>query len=314
MKRIFSVAPMMDYTDRHFRFLARLLSPNAWLYTEMIHANAIIHGDTTRFLAHHPSEYPLAIPLGGCEPKKLAAAAKIAEEHGFNEINLNIGCPSDRVQKGRFGACLMREPELVAECVATIKSQVKLPVTVKTRLGVDNDDSLAFLVNFLEIVTSAGCQTFILHARKAWLKGLNPKQNRSIPPLNYQRVYDIKKRFPELEIIINGGIETIEAVNNHLQQIDGVMLGRKAYHQPFLLRTIESVCFATPPISLSQVFEKIYIYMQTEITKGTPMQHISRHISGLFLGQANASHWRRNLAIDPLKTLHFAINSPKTFV
>ncbi|MGA9422444.1 MAG: tRNA dihydrouridine(20/20a) synthase DusA, partial [Rhodanobacteraceae bacterium] len=235
----FCVAPMMDWTDRHCRFFHRLLSPHVRLYTEMVTAPAVIHGDRERLLGFDPAEHPLALQLGGSVPAELVEATRIGAELGFDEINLNVGCPSDRVQSGRFGACLMREPALVADCVAAMRAAVTIPVTVKCRLGVDEQDEDSGLAAFIEHVHAAGCDVFVVHARKAWLDGLSPKENREVPPLNHERVYRLKREHPRLVVVINGGIATVDDVRAHLDHVDGVMLGRTAYHEPFRIAEIE---------------------------------------------------------------------------
>lgn len=295
--RLFSVAPMMDCTDRHFRYFMRLLSSRVLLYTEMITTGAILFGQRDRFLAFTAAEQPLAIQLGGADPEQLAKAAYIAEQYAYAEINLNIGCPSDRVKAGKFGACLMTEPLLVADCVAAIKSRVKIPVTVKTRVGVDERDSYEELCQFIAAVQDAGCETFIIHARKAWLNGLSPKENRTIPPLQYNSVYQLKRDFPELEIIINGGITTISEVQQHLPHVDGVMIGREAYSNPYFIAELEQALFPDycPP-SRDQALTKLLPYIDDEINKGTKMQHITRHILGLYQGLPGARSWRGRLS------------------
>lgn len=291
-----SVAPMMDWTDRHCRYFHRLLSPSALLYTEMVHAQAVIHGDRERLIGFNESEHPVALQLGGSEPDTLAEATKIAAEWGYDEINLNVGCPSDRVQSGMFGACLMREPALVAECFAAMQGAVSIPVTIKCRLGVDAQDEYADLQRFIETVAARGCGRFIVHARKAWLKGLSPKENREVPPLNYQRVYQLKRDFPELTIIINGGIQGVEEVHAHLQHTDGVMLGRVAYHEPYRLAEIEHALFGTPLPDRRAVIGQMRAYTEAHIAAGGKLQHISRHLLGLFQGLPGARAWKRHLS------------------
>lgn len=301
----FSVAPMMDCTDRHFRYLARLISRHALLYTEMVTANALIRGkDPMRFLARHADENPVALQLGGSAPQQLAQAALMGVRAGFNEINLNIGCPSDRVTTGRFGACLMAEPDLVAKCVSSIrdhlgKASITVPVTVKTRIGIDHHDSHAFLDDFVGRVAEAGCQTFIIHARKAWLRGLSPKENREIPPLNYHRVYQLKRDFPALKVIINGGIRTIEDALAHLAYVDGVMVGRAAYESPFtLLKEVDSQIFGAKKDdeNETEIAAKFLEYARREMIGGLRLHSITRHAMGLFLGRDGARLWRRSLA------------------
>lgn len=289
---------MLDWTDRDCRYLLRLISRHCLLYTEMVTTGALIHGDRQRFLAHEELEYPLALQLGGSDPKELAECAKMGEDAGYDEINLNVGCPSDRVQSGRFGACLMAEPEVVAEGVATMQQAVKIPVTVKTRLGIDEYDSYEFLTDFVSKVSEAGCDTFILHARNAWLKGLSPKENRDVPPLNYERVYQIKKDFPHLHIDINGGIHTLEAAKQHLQHVDGVMMGRAIYHNPFLLAQADEAIFGVDATALTrhQVIEAMLPYIEKRMQQGRPLKSITRHMLGVFQGQPGARRWRRHIS------------------
>ncbi|AFJ02837.1 tRNA dihydrouridine synthase A [Methylophaga frappieri] len=293
-----SVAPMLDWTDRDFRYLCRLLSKRAMLYTEMVTTGALLHGDVARFLAHDAQEYPLALQLGGSDPEDLATCAKLAESAGFQEINLNIGCPSDRVQNGQFGACLMASPELVADGIAAMKAAVRIPVTVKTRLGIDDQDSYAFLWQFVNAVNQAGADALILHARKAWLQGLSPKQNREIPSLDYDRVYQIKADFPELHLDINGGIQTLEQAACHLEKVDGVMIGRAVYNQPHLLAWVDQKLFGddTPVISETEVVESMIPYIERRLDEGRPLKSITRHMLGLFQGQPGARRWRRHLS------------------
>ena len=290
------VAPMMDWTDRHCRFFHRLLSPNARLYTEMVTAPAVLHGDRERLLGFDPSEHPVALQLGGSEPHELAAAARIGESQGYEEINLNVGCPSDRVQSGRFGACLMREPALVADCIAAMRAAVSVPVTVKCRLGVDEQDEYEDLERFVESVRATGCRVFVVHARKAWLEGLSPKENREIPPLNYARVYRLKREFPELTIVINGGIASVADVHEHLEHVDGVMLGRVAYHEPYRLAEIEREIFGTPLPDRDAVLERLKPYVAAHLARGDRLQHITRHILGLYQGLPGARAFRRLLS------------------
>jgi tRNA-dihydrouridine synthase A len=296
--RRFCVAPMMDWTDRHCRYFLRLISKRAYLYTEMITAGAILHGDTERFLAFHPAEHSLALQLGGSDPRELAAAARIAARYGYDEINLNVGCPSDRVQTGRFGACLMAEPKLVAECVAAMGAASALPVTVKTRIGIDQCDEYEFLFDFVSAVAAAGCRSFIIHARKAWLQGLSPKENREKPPLHYDAVYRLKQDFPHLEIIINGSVTDLEQAERHLHKIDGVMLGRAVYHNPYLLADVDRRLFGAsrPPLSRHEVIEQLLPYAERELARGARLHHITRHILGLFQGVPGARAWRRHLS------------------
>ena len=297
MNHRFCVAPMMDRTDRHCRYFHRLLTKRSFLYTEMLHSNAILNGDVNKLLEFRAEEHPLAIQLGGSDPSSLAEASVISEEFGFEEINLNIGCPSSKVQKGRFGAVLMREPELVSKCIYAMKKSVSIPVTVKCRIGVDDMDEDAYLDKFIKEVSFSGCETFIIHARKAWLSGLSPKDNREIPPLNYQRVYKLKETFPELNIIINGGIKTIKESIEHLNYVDGVMLGREAYDNPFILTEVDSEIFsdAMHPIRRTDILYKLLPYIQSEIDKGTKISHITKHLMGLFKGFDGAKNIRKYL-------------------
>lgn len=296
--RRLSVAPMMDWTDRDCRYMLRLISQHSLLYTEMVTTGALIHGDRVRFLAHDQREYPLALQLGGSEPEELALCAKMGEEAGYDEINLNVGCPSDRVQSGRFGACLMAEPALVAEGVAAMQAVVNIPVTVKTRLGIDEYDSYEFLTDFIDKVSAAGCEIFILHARNAWLKGLSPKENRDVPPLNYERVYQIKKDYPHLHVDINGGIHTLDEVSQHLEHVDGVMMGRAVYHNPYLLAEADEKIFGQtqPVLSRHEVIETMLPYIEQRMQQGRPLKSITRHLLGLFQGVPGARRWRRHLS------------------
>lgn len=293
-----SVAPMMDWTDRDYRYFLRLLTKHSLLYTEMVTTGALIYGQSERFLAHDVSEYPLALQLGGSDPKALAICARLGQDAGYSEINLNVGCPSDRVQSGRFGACLMAEPLLVAEGVAAMQAEVTIPVTVKTRLGIDEHDSYQFVHNFIQQVSAAGCELFIMHARKAWLKGLSPKENRDIPPLEYDRVYQLKQDFPQLHIDINGGIKTLEQTKLQLDQVDGVMIGRAAYHDPYLLAQADSQIFADEHSipSRHEVMQQLFPYIEQRMSEGRPLKSITRHLLGLFQGQAGARAWRRHIS------------------
>ena len=297
MSHRFCVAPMMDRTDRHCRYFHRLLTEKSLLYTEMLHSNAILKGNTNKLLSYNQNEHPLALQLGGSDPESLAEASLISEEFGYKEINLNVGCPSSKVQKGRFGAILMKEPELVAKCISKMKQSVNIPVTVKCRIGIDDMDQDTHLDNFIKQVGLAGCDRFIVHARKAWLKGLSPKDNREIPPLNYERVYKLKESFPEMDFVINGGIKTIEESKHHLRFVDGVMLGREVYDNPFILTMVDSDIFAETfnPISRSDVLIKLLPYIQLEIEEGTPISHITKHLMGLFKGFNGAKNLRKYL-------------------
>ena len=297
-----SIAPMMDWTDRHFRFFARLITPNIRLYTEMVTTGAIIHGDRERFLRFDNAEHPVALQLGGSDPADLAACAKIGDDHGYDEINLNCGCPSDRVQKGMIGACLMAEPSLVAEGVAAMIEAVKIPVTVKCRIGIDDQDSEEFLDTFIYKVKQAGCKTFIIHARKAWLQGLSPKENRTKPPINYARVAKMKARHPDLEIIINGDIRSSEETVQHLEVFDGVMIGREAYQDPYLLLTeIEREIFGNANLRTRENIARAMIpYTKEQAEKyGTPVKSITRHMINLYQGLPGAKSWRQALSTLP---------------
>ncbi|MEZ9686591.1 tRNA dihydrouridine(20/20a) synthase DusA [Vibrio atlanticus] len=293
-----SVAPMLDWTDRHCRYFHRLLSQQTLLYTEMVTTGAILHGKGD-FLEYNEQEHPLALQLGGSNPVDLAACAKLAGERGYDEINLNVGCPSDRVQNGRFGACLMAEPELVADCVSAMKEVTDIPITVKTRIGIDDQDSYEFLTKFVSTVSEkGGCEQFTIHARKAWLSGLSPKENREIPPLDYDRAYQIKKDFSDLVIAVNGGITTLEQTKEHLQHLDGVMIGREAYHSPFILAEVDQQIFGldTPIKKRSQVVEEMYPYIERQLSNGASLGHISRHMLGLFQSMPGARQWRRYIS------------------
>ncbi|MEZ8587159.1 tRNA dihydrouridine(20/20a) synthase DusA [Vibrio cyclitrophicus] len=293
-----SVAPMLDWTDRHCRYFHRLLSQQTLLYTEMVTTGAILHGKGD-FLEYNEQEHPLALQLGGSNPVDLAACAKLAGERGYDEVNLNVGCPSDRVQNGRFGACLMAEPELVADCVSAMKEVTDIPITVKTRIGIDDQDSYEFLTKFVSTVSEkGGCEQFTIHARKAWLSGLSPKENREIPPLDYDRAYQIKKDFSDLVIAVNGGVTTLEQTKEHLQHLDGVMIGREAYHSPFILAEVDQQIFGldTPIKKRSQVVEEMYPYIERELSNGASLGHISRHMLGLFQSMPGARQWRRYIS------------------
>lgn len=290
------VAPMMDWTDRHCRYFHRLLAPSARLYTEMVTSGAIIHGDRERLLGFDPAEHPVALQLGGSEPADLAEAARIGAEFGFDEINLNCGCPSDRVQKGRFGACLMNEPARVRDCLAAIGEVVAVPVTVKTRIGVDDNDSEAFLHRFVETVAESGVETFVIHARKAWLSGLSPKQNREVPPLDHARVRRLAERFPGLRIVINGGIERPDQALAELDHVDGVMLGRAAYQNPWVLVELERLLGAGAASTRAEVVGAMIDYASEQRERGVRLASIGRHMLGLFHGQPGARAWRRFLS------------------
>ncbi len=297
MNRTVSVAPMMDCTDRHERFFLRLISKNVLLYTEMIVSEAINRGDKKKLLSFNLEEKPVALQLGGSSPKLLANASRIGEEFGYDEINLNLGCPSKKVQKNKFGACLMKEPNLVADCLNEMKLSTKLPVTVKTRIGYDDVEDYENLYNFIKTLKSTGVKTFIIHARKAMLGKFTPKQNLNIPPLKYETVYRLKKDFNDLEIILNGGISSTEQIKNHLNKVDGVMIGRSIYHSPYILAEIEREIFKNVNVlSRHEVIKELISYVKKEIYKGTRMNQIMRHTLGLFHGQAGSSFWKRYLS------------------
>ena len=297
MNRKVSVAPMMDCTDKHERYFLRLISKNTLLYTEMIVDEAINRGDKKKLLGFNIDEKPVALQLGGSSPKLLSEATKVGEDFGYDEINLNLGCPSRKVEKNRFGACLIKEPNLVADCLTKMQSVTKLPVTIKTRIGYDNVEDYENLFNFISILKSTGIKTFIIHARKAMLGKYTPKQNLNIPPLKYDYVYKLKKDFPNEEIIINGGITSIDEIKKHLKKTDGAMIGRAAYHTPYLLAEIEKEIFKNDNIpSRQQVIENLIPYIKSELKKGTRLNQIMRHTLGLFHGQSGASHWKRYLS------------------
>jgi tRNA-dihydrouridine synthase A len=291
-----SVAPMMDWTDTHCRVFHRLLAPHARLYTEMVHANAVIHGNRERLLAMAPREHPVALQLGGSEPGLLAQAARIGATHGFDEINLNCGCPSDRVQAGRFGACLMREPALVAESVAAMIDAVDVPVTVKCRLGVDDDTDYSRFRAFVDVIADAGCRMVVVHARNAWLKGLSPKQNREVPPLRYDWAWRLKRERPDLQVIVNGGIATLDDATAHLAHADGAMLGRAAYHDPYLLHRIDVAWFGGTLRSRAELLHALRPYVEAQLGDGVPLKHISRHLLGLFHGERGGRAFRQILS------------------
>ncbi|NNC67248.1 MAG: tRNA dihydrouridine(20/20a) synthase DusA [Gammaproteobacteria bacterium] len=294
----FSVAPMLHCTDRHFRYLARLLSKKCFLYTEMITTGALIYGNRERWLRLHDDENPVAIQLGGSKPNEMAQCAELAEKYKFDEVNINVGCPSDRVQAGKFGACLMLEPEIVSSCIKSMKAASDIEVTVKTRIGVDDQDNYEFLKQFVEKIAAADCKTFVIHARKAHLSGLSPRQNRSIPPLRYEYVYRLKQDFPELTIILNGGIKDTKEILAHLKELDGVMVGREAYDNPYFLSEIDEIIFKTLTKSLSRfaVLDQYKLYMQSELDNGVPLKVLAQHVFGLFNGLPGARSWRRYLS------------------
>jgi tRNA-dihydrouridine synthase A len=295
-----AVAPMMDWTDRHCRFFHRLLTRRTWLYTEMLTTGALLHGDVARHLDFDPAEQPVALQLGGSEPNELAACARLAERWGYAEINVNCGCPSERVQRGAFGACLMAEPDLVADCVKAMQDAVSVPVTVKHRIGIDRGEDYDFVRRFIETVARAGCRTFFVHARNAWLKGLSPKENREVPPLRYDVVHRLKRELPELEIVVNGGISTLDEVDGQLAAVDGVMLGRAVYHNPWLLAEFDARYFGEPgaPRTRRSVVEAIVPYAARHVAAGGSLRQITRHMLGLYHGQPGARAWRRALS-DP---------------
>ena len=296
--RVFSVAPMMDCTDRHARYFLRLLSKHALLYTEMVTTGAVIHGDRDYLLGFDSREHPIALQLGGSDPNDLALCAQIGQDWGYDEINLNVGCPSDRVQSGRFGACLMAEPELVRDCVVTMREAVSIPVTVKTRIGIDEKDSYEELHQFVKIVAEGGCEVFIFHARKAWLQGLSPKENREIPPLKYDWVYRIKADFPHVHVSINGGVKTLDAVAEHLKHVDGVMVGREAYANPYMMAGLDrrfwSEEYDLP--TRHQILDHYLPYIEKQLSQGRRLHQMTRHIVGLFQGVPGARAWRRHLS------------------
>lgn len=298
MNRRFTVAPMLDWTDRHCRYFHRLLTSQAVLYTEMVTTGALIHGDTERYLQFHAAEHPVALQVGGSEPELMAHCAQLAERFGYDEVNINVGCPSERVQKGAFGACLMAEPELIAANVRAMQAVTTLPVTVKHRIGIDDQEDYSSMRHFVQTVAEAGCKTFIVHARKAWLKGLSPKENREIPPLRYELVYQLKQEHPALEIIINGGITTLEQCQEHLNHVDGVMVGREAYHNPWLLAQVDPLIYAQPAkfTKRKAVLEAYLDYIEQQLGLGVPLQHLTKPILGLFQGLAGAKQFRRHIS------------------
>ncbi len=304
ISRQVSIAPMMGWTDRHARYFLRLITKHSLLYTEMVNTGALLHnrqkvGSQKRLLAYHAAEHPLALQLGGSDPRALAECAVMVEDAGFDEVNLNVGCPSDRVKSGNFGACLMAQPELVADSVAAMKAKVKIPVTVKCRIGIDDMEDYQSLEYFIDVVTQGGCQTFIVHARKAWLQGLSPKQNREIPPLKYDYVFRLKNEKPELNISINGGIKTIETVQQQLEYVDGVMIGREAYNNPYMLAEVDQRIYqdaAAPIKSREEIVLQFCEYIDAEVARGTRLHSMTRHILGLYQGIRGAKVWRRHLS------------------
>lgn len=303
LDRKFATAPMMEWTDRHCRFFHRLLTRRALIYTEMITTGAVLHGPRTRLLALDVAEHPVALQLGGCDPRQLAECARLAETFGYREVNLNVGCPSDRVQEGRFGACLMAEPALVGDCVAAMTAAVKLPVTVKCRIGIDDQDPEEALEALTCAVERAGAAALIVHARKAWLQGLSPRENRDIPPLDYARVYRLKSAHPDLCIVLNGGIADLDQARTHLERVDGVMMGRAAYQQPWRLLAVDPVLFGEPArfSSARAAAEALIPYIERELARGTRLHAVTRHVLGLFRGVPGARAFRRHLAIEATK-------------
>ncbi|MFU8816784.1 MAG: tRNA dihydrouridine(20/20a) synthase DusA, partial [Pseudomonadales bacterium] len=299
-QRRLCVAPMMAWTDRHCRYLHRLVAPGALLFTEMVTSGALLHGPAERLLRYHPLEHPLALQLGGSDPRELAAAARMGAEAGYNEINLNVGCPSPRVRQGRFGACLMREPELVRDCMSAIGEAVPVPVSVKCRLGVDEADSDALLQRFVATVAESGCRVFYIHARKALLNGLSPAQNRTVPPLQYPRAYALKAQFPKLQFVINGGIDAVAELDAHLAALDGVMIGRAAYHDPMLLAAMNRHVFGSAcggvPLDPRGVMDDYLAYMDKELSAGTRLNDMTRHVLGMFAGMPGARRFRQILS------------------
>ena len=292
----YSVAPMMDWTDRHCRYFHRLLAPEVRLYTEMVHAYAVIKGDRDKLLGYDQTEHPLALQLGGSDPAALAEAASIAEQYGYDEVNLNCGCPSDRVQAGRFGACLMREPGLVAECVASMSDRVSIPITVKCRLGVDDDENYDQFLHFVDLVTSAGSAMIVAHARNAWLKGLSPKENRQIPPLRYDWVYRLKQQRPQLPVVLNGGVDHVDSALQHLQHCDGVMVGRAAYHNPYLLHELNAQLFGSPLRTRAELLLAMRPYVENQLARGVHIKQMTHAILGLFHGQPGGKRFRQVLS------------------
>jgi tRNA-dihydrouridine synthase A len=301
--RRFSVAPMIDWTDRHARYFLRQISQHALLYTEMITTGALLHGDAARLLKFDVAEHPVALQLGGSDADDLARCAELGQQAGYDEINLNVGCPSDRVQSGRFGACLMAEPDLVARGVAAMQRAVDIPVTVKCRIGIDDQDDYEDLARFVDAVATSGCAVFIIHARKAWLNGLSPKENREIPPLKYDVVYRIKQQFPQLTIVINGGIKTIAECRQHLQHVDGVMVGREAYQNPYLLADVDAALFGaqSPRRTREEAMQAFLPYVERELAAGTRLSHMTRHILGLYHGRPGGKRFRQVLSTEATK-------------
>ena len=298
LDRRLAVAPMLDWTDRHCRYFLRLITRRTLLYSEMVTTGALIHGDRDRHLDFDPAEHPLALQLGGSDPAAMALCGRLGADWGYDEININVGCPSDRVQNGRFGACLMAEPQLVAECVAAMKAVVPVPVTVKSRIGIDERDSYGELVDFVGAVTQVGCDALVVHARKAWLQGLSPRENREIPPLRYDVVQRLKQDFPDLPVVLNGGVLDLESAAAFLHHLDGVMIGREAYQNPWILAEADRLIFGEPgsPPTRHEVMERLIPYLERHLARGVPLNAMSRHILGLFQGQPGARAWRRHLS------------------
>ncbi len=302
LNRKVCVAPMLDWTDRHERSFLRMISKHTVLYTEMVTTGALLHGrDPERFLTFGEKEHPIALQLGGSDPEAVAVCSKMAADFGYDEINLNVGCPSDRVQKGRFGACLMAEPDLVAECVSAMASS-GLPSTVKTRIGIDDQDSYEFLHDLISKIVAVGCKTLIVHARKAWLQGLSPKQNREVPPLRYDIVYRVKQDFPDLEVILNGGVQTLEAAEEHIEHVDGVMIGREAYQNPYIMAEIDQRFYGGSTVKdRPEIVDDLVKYAAVKVAEGVPVKSITRHVLGLFNGLPGARAWRRSLSQNAFK-------------
>jgi tRNA-dihydrouridine synthase A len=303
LERVFAIAPMMEWTDRHCRFFHRLLTRRALIYTEMITTGAVLHGDRARLLAYDPAEHPVALQLGGSDPRALAQCARIAADLGYDEINLNVGCPSDRVQEGRFGACLMAEPALVGDCVAAMKVAVRVPITVKCRIGIDDQDPEAALEALTAAVEAAGVDALVVHARKAWLAGLSPRENREVPPLDYERVYRLKAAHPALDVVLNGGVVNLEQARSHLSHVEGVMMGRAVYQEPWRLLAVDPVLFDEEALFASPkaAAEALVRYIARELERGTRLHAITRHILGLFRGVPGARAFRRHLATEGVK-------------
>ncbi len=294
-----SLAPMLDWTDKHFRYLLRLISKNIWMYTEMVTTGALIHGDNpSRFLTYNDVEHPLTLQLGGSDPDDLAQCCQLAEQYDYDEVNLNVGCPSDRVQSGAFGACLMAKPQQVADCIQAMVDSVERPISIKTRIGIDHEDHYDQLQSLVEKVSQTGCQHFTIHARKAWLEGLSPKQNRDVPPLRYDFVYQLKKDFPDLHITINGGIKTLEDMQYHLQFVDAVMIGREAYHNSYLMADIDRLIYHSDEekVSRAQVIQQYANYVEQQMIQDVPLIHLTRHVLGLMHGCPGAKNFRRVLS------------------